>query len=175
MKRRPLMRRSGWVAFALTGVLIPFGWFHSRTRSDIISFAYDGRTDAHMWRLISADSRIALFHFGTTGEGTGAQFDLTEDDFLPHFPTDTRLHRSGILLSYHHESEFGRERAWTLPYWLLEVGWMALATGLTYSALQRKRRRDHGLCSRCGYDLRPTPNGCPECGTVPTKPQMIPT
>ena len=57
-------------------------------------------------------------------------------------------------------------RAVWIPCWLLCVGFAVLP--LLW--LQRRWRRDHyigqGHCSTCGYDLRATPDRCPECGTA---------
>lgn len=52
-----------------------------------------------------------------------------------------------------------------VPYWMLIVlfGFLpALWLGISWS---KRWRFQPGLCFVCGYDLRATPERCPECGT----------
>jgi hypothetical protein len=52
-----------------------------------------------------------------------------------------------------------------VPTWLLSVSLMILPLGWIKQARQHRRV---GYCVSCGYDLRATPDRCPECGTAPS-------
>jgi hypothetical protein len=57
-----------------------------------------------------------------------------------------------------------------IPYWGLALVTPILPLGWVLQSIVRQRaarRPGCGICVRCGYDLRATPQRCPECGTVP--------
>jgi hypothetical protein len=56
------------------------------------------------------------------------------------------------------------------PYWCaLLISLMLPATAL-FRYLLARRKAKLGYCSECGYDLRGTPDRCPECGTKCDRP-----
>jgi hypothetical protein len=58
-----------------------------------------------------------------------------------------------------------------VPWWSLFLATLLASLPLVLWRVRDRQRRwrlRRGLCVSCGYDLRGTPERCPECGTVPT-------
>jgi len=53
-----------------------------------------------------------------------------------------------------------------IPIWSIFVVTAALPAFWLLRIWRRLRKGKDGLCARCGYDLRASPDQCPECGQV---------
>jgi hypothetical protein len=110
----------------------------------------------------------------TEDEPYGVRYDATEDPI--GWPTASRSggrnvdHRIGNLRLTFHD---GTGTAWqtlvwcvTVPCWLIASTFTLLPATWCLLRLRVARRIRRGRCATCGYDLRATPDRCPECGTV---------
>jgi hypothetical protein len=79
-------------------------------------------------------------------------------DFYDEHPATNNVMFSAGTLSF---------RVAFVPLWAPVVLTGLLPLLRLRRALYRRGARRRGLCAQCGYDLRATPERCPECGAVP--------
>jgi hypothetical protein len=60
----------------------------------------------------------------------------------------------------------GWYRVLVVPCWSAAVLFSLLPAVWIGAAYRRRRRLRRGCCPACGYDLRASPDRCPECGAV---------
>jgi hypothetical protein len=70
-------------------------------------------------------------------------------------------YRTGTGASFYDQTEEGI----TLPAWLPALPFLIPPLLWTKAVWRRRRHRRAGLCRACAYDLRATPERCPECGS----------
>ena len=82
---------------------------------------------------------------------------------------DSRANRLGFYWgTYRHDRPHRVSRLLKIgvPHWFAVAGFGLLPAFWSVGRYRRVRRMGRGLCTRCGYDLRGTPDRCPECGSL---------
>jgi hypothetical protein len=56
-----------------------------------------------------------------------------------------------------------------VPHWFVLAMFAAVPAAWLSLYARIRRRLTRGRCTSCGYDLRATPDRCPECGAIPER------
>ena len=169
----------------LVGVAAVAVWVRSYGTVDVVRavFSHGGYRAATMLDFDPTPGRVVLEFSSGLGEGPAgfSHHSAAIGDDVPSLNIYSTMDTSGADLpggfGYRRGDRAGslfnppaRLRVVMVPLWpvILVAG---VAPTLRLRAWRtRNRRAAIGLCPRCGYDLRATPEKCPECGTTVTTP-----
>lgn len=188
-RMRAMARGIGWLVVLLLAVAA-IGcaglWVRSYDRSDLVRYcAEDGA-----WELsVSTSTNQLVFELASARDERpltdvrGWRREMNEKpepagDWRRDMATVPAIRHSGgaagvdwFIADGRPDGDFifPRVRAVGIPLWFvtLVAGVVPfLAARTTIRGRRARRRREKGLCERCGYDLRASAERCPECGTV---------
>jgi hypothetical protein len=134
------------------------------------SFACSPQGGAQKWVLVCVYHRTVFVEDNVISSGT--QMVLPSTDGFHSWRDGTTL----WVRSFFGDPRGPRvrcvARSWTIPLWPLILV-AAVFPVLRIKSYPKRKETRQGHCVCCGYDLRATPDRCPECGTVAPKMETI--
>jgi hypothetical protein len=160
------MRRGIGIVFALTGVAlcIASAWFGARSFRVHERHVYESPND-YTALIISKNGRFDLLYVSPW---------IADEPGWMHFthPADGTIggtDYSRRVLGFGGGRQLNGGIFVNVPYWFTAA--IGAGAALLFVRAERRRRRIlQGGCPVCGYDLRATPDRCPECGASPATP-----
>jgi hypothetical protein len=149
-------------------------WVRGYFREDVYAW-YSDRAAQKYWHVSSGHGGVGLLRSEGADRDMLQGFRSNEIGWSHNGVLGVLLHRDFRRIGQwwfagfgtYHKARSGSSaevQFWSVPYWFLFV-LTAVAPALAVVRRRRRRQRQvSGLCSSCGYDLRATPDRCPECG-----------
>ena len=178
----PGMRRLGRIlvnALTVLSLLLALAsavlWVRSYWRADRMDWTrpFDPATERPFIGLASSRGGVTI-HFGVFSSGPRSRWVKSGWDWDTYahspivWPAKNVANRGGFGLRSG-ANAFGRRGVVVFPAWLPTGVFAVLPLVRGASFVRRRRRVREGHCEKCGYDLRATPERCPECGAAAIK------
>ena len=148
-------------------------WVRSNWRADQLSVATAGGPDAgHYFLFLTSGRGGAGVTAGVHPAGptaplrAGGWTRRSEGGPRNTYAAGRTANRWGFAHRSRRDAS-ARFHAITFPLWLPTSLFAALPLTRFALLIRRRRRSGEGRCASCGYDLRATPDRCPECGSAP--------